>query len=72
MMDIIELSNKSISDVVSIIKKRSNTLNVRKSVEEIIENVGGLETYNEILKNYYLTIDYIVKLYEGGIFKNAR
>ncbi len=30
MMDIIELNNKSISDTISIIKKRSNTLNIRK------------------------------------------
>ena len=30
MIDIIELNNKYISDVVSIIKKRSNTLNIRK------------------------------------------
>ena len=55
MMDIIELSNKSISDVVSIIKKRSNTLNVRKSVEEIIENVKS--SGDKALRGYTLDFD---------------
>ena len=55
MMDIIELSNKSISDVVSIIKNRSNTLNVRKSVEEIIENVKS--SGDKALRGYTLDFD---------------
>lgn len=55
MMDIIELSSKGISDVVSIIKKRSNTLNVRKSVEEIIENVKS--TGDKALRGYTLDFD---------------
>lgn len=55
MMDIIELSSKGISDVVSIIKKRSNTLNVRKSVEEIIENVKS--SGDKALRGYTLDFD---------------
>ena len=55
MMDIIELSNKSISDVVSIIKKRSNTLNIRKSVEDIIENVKS--SGDKALRGYTLDFD---------------
>lgn len=55
MMDIIELSSKGISDVVSIIKKRSNTLNVRKSVEEIIENVKS--SRDKALRGYTLDFD---------------
>ena len=55
MMDIIELSNKSISDVVSIIKNRSNTLNVRKSVEEVIENVKS--SGDKALRGYTLDFD---------------
>lgn len=55
MMDIIELSSKGISDVVSIIKKRSNTLNVRKSVEEIIENVKS--SGDKALREYTLDFD---------------
>ena len=55
MMDIIELSSKGISDVVSIIKKRSNTLNVRKSVEEILENVKS--SGDKALRGYTLDFD---------------
>ena len=55
MMEIIELSSKGISDVVSIIKKRSNTLNVRKSVEEIIENVKS--SGDKALRGYTLDFD---------------
>ena len=55
MMDIIELSSKGVSDVVSIIKKRSNTLDVRKSVEEIIENVKS--TGDKALRGYTLDFD---------------
>lgn len=55
MMDIIELSSKGVSDVVSIIKKRSNTLNVRKSVEEIIENVKS--SGDKALRGYTLDFD---------------
>lgn len=55
MMEIIELSNKGISDVISIIKKRSNTLNVRKSVEEIIENVKS--SGDKALRGYTLDFD---------------
>lgn len=55
MMDIIELSSKGISDVVSIIKKRSNTLNIRKSVEEIIENVKS--SGDKALRGYTLDFD---------------
>lgn len=55
MMDIIELSNKGIRDVIAIIKKRSNTLNIRKSVEEIIENVKS--SGDKALKAYTLDFD---------------
>ena len=55
MMDIIELSSKGVSDVVSIIKKRSNTLDVRKSVEEIIENVKS--SGDKALRGYTLDFD---------------
>ena len=55
MMDIIELNNKNISDIVSIIKKRSNTLNIRKGVEDIIKNV---RTYGDkALRDYTLDFD---------------
>ena len=55
MIDIIELNNKYISDVVSIIKKRSNTLNIRKNVEEIIENVKS--SGDKALRGYTLDFD---------------
>lgn len=55
MMDIIEVSNKSISDVVSIIKKRGNTFNIRKNVEEIIENVKV--SGDKALRKYTLDFD---------------
>ena len=51
-------------DLIEFIKKENEEFSkvafeLFENMEEIIENVGGLETYNEILKNYYLTIDYI-------------
>lgn len=55
MIDIIELNNKYISDVVSSIKKRSNTLNIRKNVEEIIENVKS--SGDKALRRYTLDFD---------------
>lgn len=55
MMDIIELNNKSISDTISIIKKRSNTLNIRKSVEDIIGNVKDFG--DKALREYTLNFD---------------
>lgn len=55
MMDLIELSNKCISDVVSIIKERSNTSNIRSSVEEIIENVKSYG--DKALREYTLDFD---------------
>lgn len=55
MMDIIELSNNSINDVISKLKARGNTSVVRKSVEEIIENVkiNG----DKALRGYTLDFD---------------
>lgn len=55
MMDIIEVSDNSLNDVISILKSRSNTSNLRKSVEEIIESVkiNG----DEALKGYTLDFD---------------
>ena len=66
MIDIIELNNKYISDVVSIIKKRSNTLNIRKNVEEIIENVKS--SGDKALRGY--TLDFLIKisLYEPILY----
>lgn len=55
MMDIIELNNKNISDIVSIIKKRSNTLNIRKGVEDIIKNVRSYG--DKALRDYTLDFD---------------
>ncbi len=55
MMDIIELNNKSISDTISIIKKRSNTLNIRKSVEDIIGNIKDFG--DKALREYTLNFD---------------
>ena len=54
-MDIIELNNKNISDIVSIIKKRSNTLNIRKGVEDIIKNVRSYG--DKALRDYTLDFD---------------
>ena len=42
MMDIIELSNNSINDVISKLKARGNTSVVRKSVEEIVNEIIGI------------------------------
>lgn len=55
MMDIIEVSNKSINDIVSIIKKRSNTFNIRKNVEDIIESVKS--SGDKALRRYTLDFD---------------
>lgn len=55
MIDIIELDNNYISDVVSIIKKRSNTLNIRKNVEDIIENIKS--SGDKALRAYTLEFD---------------
>lgn len=55
MMDIIELNNKSIRDTISIIKKRNNNLNIRKSVEDIIENVKKFG--DKALMDYTLDFD---------------
>ena len=55
MMDIIELSNNSISAVISNLKARGNTSDVRKSVEEIIKDVkiNG----DKALRGYTLDFD---------------
>lgn len=39
MMDIIEVSDNSLNAVISILKSRNSTSNLRKSVEEIIESI---------------------------------
>ncbi|MDY3827686.1 MAG: response regulator [Clostridium sp.] len=51
-------------DLIEFIKKENEEFSnvafgLFENMEEIIENVGGLDTYNEILKNYYLAIDCI-------------
>lgn len=55
MMDIIEVSDNSLNAVISILKSRNNTSNLRKSVEEIIENVkiNG----DKALRGYTLDFD---------------
>ena len=39
MISIINVNNNNINEIIKNLKKRSNTINIRKSVEEIIENI---------------------------------
>ena len=51
MIDIIELDNKSIKEIVKCLKKRNNTADVRRNVEDIKENG------NKALREYTLKFD---------------
>ena len=44
MIDIIELDNKSIKEIVKCLKKRNNTADVRRNVEDIIEDIKAQGT----------------------------
>ena len=44
MIDIIELDNKSIKEIVKSLKKRNNTADVRRNVEDIIEDIKAQGT----------------------------
>lgn len=55
MIDIIELSNKSVSEILSILNERNNTSNVRSSVEDVINNVKLKG--DESLREYTLKFD---------------
>ena len=39
MISIINVNNNNINEIIKNLKGRSNTINIRKSVEEIIENI---------------------------------
>ena len=39
MISIINVNNNNINEIIKNLKERSNTINIRKSVEEIIENI---------------------------------
>lgn len=55
MIDIIELDNKSIKEIVKCLKKRNNTADVRRNVEDIIEDIK--ENGNKALREYTLKFD---------------
>lgn len=55
MIDIIELDNKSIKEIVKCLKKRNNTADVRRNVEDIIEDIKG--NGNKALREYTLKFD---------------
>lgn len=55
MIDILELSNKCIDGLVKNLKKRNNTVDVRRNVEDIIEDVK--ENGNNALRKYTLKFD---------------
>lgn len=55
MIDILELSNKCIDGFVKNLKKRNNTVDVRRNVEDIIEDVK--ENGNNALRKYTLKFD---------------
>lgn len=55
MIDIVELSNKSINEIVKNLKKRNNTADVRKNVEDIIEDIK--ENADKALREYTLKFD---------------
>ena len=55
MIDIIELDNKSIKEIVKSLKKRNNTADVRRNVEDIIEDIK--ENGNKALREYTLKFD---------------
>ena len=38
MISIINVNNNNINEIIKNLKGRSNTINIRKSVEEIIDN----------------------------------
>lgn len=55
MIGILESSNKSIDGIVKKLKKRNNTADVRRNVEDIIEDVK--ENGNKALRKYTLKFD---------------
>lgn len=55
MIDILELSNKCIDGIVKNLKKRNNTVDVRRNVEDIIEDIK--ENGNKALRKYTLKFD---------------
>ena len=55
MISIINVNNNNINEIIKNLKKRSNTINIRKSVEEIIENIKLHG--NKALREYTLKFD---------------
>ena len=55
MISIINVNNNNINEIIKNLKERSNTINIRKSVEEIIENIKLHG--NKALREYTLKFD---------------
>lgn len=55
MISIINVNNNNINEIIKNLKRRSNTINIRKSVEEIIENIKLHG--NKALREYTLKFD---------------
>ena len=55
MISIINVNNNNINEIIKNLKGRSNTINIRKSVEEIIENIKLHG--NKALREYTLKFD---------------
>lgn len=55
MISKINVNNNNINEIIKNLKERSNTINIRKSVEEIIENIKLHG--NKALREYTLKFD---------------